>query len=209
MLSALFVTLAANFFYGIMPARWLCEFDELPTEMHLPGFRSGAGAFWSAAVLLLSFYANVKAGLSLFLAVVLVCVAAAAISDMEYMIIPDQLIAIAAAAAILLNIRSCESVTAGLRCSLEGAVCAGGLMLASALLSFFLYGTACIGFGDVKLMLVCGALAGSCLKAAFLFVAAVMSSTVFISFGLMLHRLRTDSFIPMAPFIALAAIICM
>jgi prepilin signal peptidase PulO-like enzyme (type II secretory pathway) len=82
-------------------------------------------------------------------------------------------------------------------------------MLVSALLSSLLYGTACIGFGDVKLMLVCGALAASCLKAAFVFAAAVIGSAVFISFGFIMHRLRIDSFIPMAPFIALAAIICM
>ena len=90
-----------------------------------------------------------------------------------------------------------------------GAITGGGLMLISTVLSSVFYGSGAIGAGDIKMMFVCGALAGSPEKAVIVFAAAVMSSALFISAGIITGRLHSGSFVPMAPFIALAAVMFM
>ena len=90
-----------------------------------------------------------------------------------------------------------------------GTIAGGGLMLISTALSSVFYGSGAIGAGDIKMMFVCGALAGSPEKAVIVFAAAVMSSALFISAGIITGRLHSGSFVPMAPFIALAAVMFM
>ena len=90
-----------------------------------------------------------------------------------------------------------------------GTIAGGGLMLISTALSSVFYGSGAIGAGDIKMMFVCGALVGSPEKAVIMFAAAVMSSALFISAGIIIRRLHSGSFVPMAPFIALAAVMFM
>lgn len=230
---------SAAWLYMAMPARWLCEFDELPGEMHMSGFRGAGSMLARSARVLIVFLAAVYAflmGGSVWGGVAVVFLAAAAFSDMDYMIIPDQMMWAAAACSLA---GACEGgwradagsfggnmgcahfaggraglfegwtgpAAAETLCTVEGALTGGGLMLVSAVLSAAFYGAGAIGTGDIKMMLVCGALAGSPEAAAVMFAAAIMSSALFITAGLLAGHLKSSNFVPMAPFIALATVI--
>ena len=241
-MGAAVVSAAARGLYMALPARWLCEFDEAPCELHMAGFRGAVGAPGRACkafvVFMAAFYVFAVAGGPLWGGAAVVFLAAAAFSDMDYMIIPDQLLWAAAACALAgACARGCgdagglaafwggrahmaggsagflgewAGAAAGrLAGAAMGAITGGGLMLLSAVLSSVFYGAGAIGAGDVKMMLVCGALVGAPEKAVMMFAAAVISSALFITAGLAAKRLTNESFIPMAPFIALAAVIFM
>ena len=87
-----------------LPAHWLCEFDEAACELHMPGMRGAGGAPGHACkafvVFMAAFYVFAVAGGSLWGGAAVVFLAAAAFSDMDYMIIPDQLLWAAAACAL-------------------------------------------------------------------------------------------------------------
>ncbi len=238
--GAAIVSASARGLYMALPARWLCEFDEAPCELHMAGFRGAGGAPERAvkalAVFLAALYIFIAGGVSVWGGAAGVFLAAAAFSDMDYMIIPDQLMWAAAGCALagacahgvvdagglegFLMGRAhltggsvgfwrgwADAAAAGLTGVAMGALTGGGLMLLSAVLSSVFYGAGAIGAGDIKMMLVCGALAGAPEKAVMMFTVAVISSALFITAGLAAKRLTNESFIPMAPFIALAAVI--
>lgn len=227
--------------YMTMPAGWLCEFDELPGEIHMPGFRGAGGMLVRSTRILSVFLAAVYVfgvGGSVWGGVAVVFLAAAAFSDMDYMIIPDQMMWAAAACSLAAaceggwwadagsirgdmgcaHFAGCSAglfdgwtgpAVADVLCTAEGALTGGGLMLISAVLSAVFYGAGAIGTGDIKMMLVCGALTGSPEEAAVMFAAAIMSSALFITVGLLAGYLTSSSFVPMAPFIALATVLFM
>lgn len=238
------VALLARRLYMALPARWLCEFDEAPCELHMAGFRGAGGAVERAAksgvVFAAAFYVFWAAGVSVWGGAAAALLAAAAFSDMDYMIIPDQVMWAAAACALagacargFGDAGGLEAVlgragpagggaftggfwgewggaaVARLKDAGAGALTAGGLMLLSAVVSGAFYGSGAIGTGDIKMMLVCGALTGSPEKAVMMFAAAVIGSALFIACGLAFKRLSSGSFVPMAPFIALAAVLFM
>ncbi len=219
-IGAAVVSTGARGLYMALPARWLCEFDEAPCELHMAGFRGAGGAlvqFGKAlAVFLAALYVFMVGGVSVWGGAAVVFLAAAAFSDMDYMIIPDQLMWAAAGCALagacahgVVDVGGLEGIFTGLTDAAMGASAGGGLMLLSAVLSSVFYGAGAIGAGDIKMMLVCGALAGAPEKAVMMFAVSVMSSALFITAGLAAKRLTNESFIPMAPFIALAAVIFM
>ena len=242
MAAAAAVSMCAQRLYMAAPARWLCEFDEAPCDMHMPGFRGAGGApvmlCRAFAVYAAAVYVFLTAGVSLWGGAAVVFLAAAAFSDMEYITLPDQMLGAAAACALagacargagdaggiyeFLGWRAhftggsagfwgewAGAAAARIADSAKGALASGGLMLMSAALSSVFYGSGAIGAGDIKMMLVCGALVGSPEKAVMMFAAAVMNSALFISAGIIIRRLHGGSFVPMAPFIALAAVIFM
>ena len=241
-IGAAVVSAAARRLYMALPAHWLCEFDEAACELHMPGMRGAGGAPGRACkafvVFMAAFYVFAVAGGGLWGGAAVVFLAAAAFSDMDYMIIPDQLLWAAAACALAgACARGCgdagglaafwggrahlaggsagflgewAGAAAGrLAGAAMGTIAGGGLMLISTALSSVFYGSGAIGAGDIKMMFVCGALAGSPEKAVIVFAAAVMSSALFISAGIITGRLHSGSFVPMAPFIALAAVMFM
>lgn len=214
---------AAAAVYMRLPAGWLCDFDEAPCELHMPGFRGTfsrtAGAAFFVCVSLAAFAVYSAAGLYPWTAAALICLAAAALSDIEYMIIPDQLLLAAAICALAAaGARGMTEAASGVllytcgasvKAAALGALAGGGLMLLSALAAAVFYGAGAIGTGDIKMLFVCGALAGSPERAVMLFAASCFGSALFISVGIVAGRLRREAFIPMGPFIALAATLCM
>ncbi len=219
-MGAAVVSAAARGLYMALPARWLCEFDEAPCELHMAGFRGAGGApeqYGKAlAVFLAALYVFMVGGVSVWGGAAVVFLAAAAFSDMDYMIIPDQLMWAAAGCALagacahgVVDAGGLGGICTELTAAAMGASAGGGLMLMSAVLSSVFYGAGTIGAGDIKMMFVCGVLVGAPEKAVMMFAVSVMSSALFITAGLASKRLTNESFIPMAPFIALAAVIFM
>lgn len=82
-------------------------------------------------------------------------------------------------------------------------------MLLSSLCAAVFYGSGSIGAGDIKMMAVCGLLAGTPAAAVLLFMTSCIALSVFIAAGMTAGRLSPGSFVPAGPFIALAAVIFM
>lgn len=230
--------------YMRIPARWLCEFDELPGEVHMPGMRGawkGAERFSIFALIFVGALFCFFKDISALKCAAVICLFAAALCDTEYMIIPDQLLAAALAAAFLMAAAAgfaeqsgslqlwlglpegggsapltrvsgllhdvAAYAAGGVMDAAAGAACSGGLLALSALFAAAFYGTGSIGMGDIKMMAACGALAGAPSRAALMFTTAVLSSAAFISAGILSKKIYSNNFIPMAPFITMAAII--
>lgn len=120
--AALIITAASLILYKRLPARWLCEYDEFPEELHLPGFRA-AGTGLQRAAVFAGVWGLVFAGLVLrsrgmrasagvfgdgggAFAVclpVMILFVTAALCDGAYKILPDQLVLGAAAGAAVLR----------------------------------------------------------------------------------------------------------
>lgn len=238
------VSAVAVILYMRMPARWLCEFDELPSELHMPGMRgswAGTAQYAVFAVVFCAALIGFGGGVSITKCAAVCCLLAAALSDAEYMIIPDQLLVIVLAAAFLSAAgegvaeqfsadslqclvglpagggsaeltcgsdffrATAASAAGGVRDAAAGAACCGALALISSLCAAS--GKSAIGAGDIKMLTVCGALSGAPGRAALIFSASVLFSAAFISFGIILKKIRPSSFIPMAPFITLATVL--
>ena len=171
--GALIITACSIALYKKMPALWLCEYDEYPEEMHLPGFRDRMKPLQKAAVPAV-LWALVFTGLQLraggcggflwrtpasgpaLLSVlpVMILLVTAALSDAAYRILPDQLVAGAAFFA------------AAVRCAAAGAqgfAAGGGLWAAAAAVPGVLWdcglGAAAGGF-LMLLCILCGLLTG-------------------------------------------------
>lgn len=229
-----------------MPARWLCEFDELPSELHMPGIRgswTGAARYAVFAAVFFAALIGSSGGVSIIKYAAMCCLLAAALSDAEYMIIPDQLLAVVLAAAFLSAAgegaaeqfsagslqclaglpagggsaeltcgsgflhTAAASAAGGVRDAAAGAACCGALTLISSLCAAAFNGKSAIGAGDIKMLTVCGALSGAPGRAALIFSFSILLSGIFISFGIILKKIRIGSFIPMAPFITLATVL--
>ena len=141
----------------------------------------------------------------LYFVMISVLLAAAALSDIDYCIIPDQLSAgVAALAALYAAV--CGS-PAGAASGAAGAAC---LILLSALLGRIVSGQEAFGMGDVKLMAACGAAAGSpggdwMTASAVFFSASVISSAVWFALLLIFRKSEPGASHPMAPWIAASA----
>lgn len=151
-----------------------------------------------------------------------ICLILAALSDLDYLIIPDQItgalfllalvrFAFLPAAASLISgfsQQASSDFTDGLLTALSGAALAGGLMLLAALPARLICGSGALGVGDIKLLSACGAVVGGS-RALLLYVIAVFSSAIFMAAGLAAGKFALRSAHPMAPWIAAATVICM
>lgn len=156
------------------------------------------------------------------LTAILICLILAALSDLDYLIIPDQItgalfllalvrFAFLPAAASLISgfsQQASSDFTDGLLTALSGAALAGGLMLLAALPARLICGSGTLGVGDIKLLAACGAVVGGS-RALLLYVIAVFSSAIFMAAGLAAGKFALRSAHPMAPWIAAATVICM
>ena len=123
------------------------------------------------------------------------------ISDIEYMIILDEVIAVASITIILL-----ELIFYGLTFTAEkvlSAVLAFATMYIIKLLGDKLFKRESMGGGDIKLMFLFGLVLGYSLSICDIFLAT------FIAFPIAIYLLisRRDNLIPFGPFLAMAAIL--
>lgn len=233
--AQIFVSAGVSYFsievYRRLPAVWLCEYNELPGEEHAPENRCGnrIAAFfilWISCTVLhfLTFRKNYCIGEAayreFFLLAWFIILVTAALSDMDYMIIPDQCCAAAAVSAVI-------RTTAGIFYGSDGAdlpaifvpaaggtVLAGILMAASMLLGRAAARAESIGMGDLKLFAACGACVGACFPKTWpdavlvFFVLAVMLNAVWSAVMILLRRTEYGGSLPFGPWIAAAALFC-
>lgn len=249
--------------YCHLPDAWLCDFDEKPGPAHLPENRCPrrrlslfcmAATVFAALMMKLqglqqedpgillppgeegwvpSVYAIREILLLLLAAAILL---PAALSDADYYIIPDQLCALAAAAALLEGFFQGDGrglLSSSIEETLSFSLSAGGMRFlpvrpaAGGLLCFLLLllsfglgrlfsGKEGLGMGDVKLMTACSALASSAagpedwaLASFSVYSCSVMSSAVWFSLLLLSGRAFYGEARPMAPWIVLSTLIVM
>ena len=244
--------------YRCLPDSWVCDFNESPGPVHRSDNRCPRRRLslfcMSAAVFFLMLLkirgisldpsgpaAEGKCALSslpfwecVFFILSALILLPAALSDIDYYIIPDQICVLTAAAALLNGviqeagqgtgslsadeavsfILSSSGLLSAFLLPAAGGLLCGFLMLLSCGLSRLFSGKEGVGMGDVKLMTACGALASSAAgqetwAAASLsvFVVAVMSSAVWFSILLLSGRVSYGEACPLAPWIVLSSLL--
>lgn len=125
----------------------------------------------------------------------------AIVSDIEYMIILDEILTISSFIVIALNIIFFGFETAAV--NLAHGIGAFLLMFAIKLIGDFIFKKESLGGGDIKLMFLFGLVLGFPMSIATIFLAT------FIAFPIALYILfsRKDNMIPFGPFLSIAAII--
>lgn len=217
--------------YCRLPSEWLCDYHEIPGPEHLPGNRCRNR---KAAFLLLWIFCAVLHFLTFrekydsfemvcrefFLLTWFIILVTAALSDIDYMIIPDQCCAAALLPAVLRMVwelhpeMTARAVRSAFFSTAGGALLAGVLMASSMLLGRAAAGAESIGMGDLKLITVCGACIGAVFPETWsdavlvFFVIAVMINAVRSAALLALRRIKYGDRLPFGPWISAAALFC-
>ncbi len=200
-----------------IPAKWLCDYDEEPSQELLSGVRfkmkpygviMGVVLAVLSAALMLTNMLTLRSVLGVILFWTLVLIAAA---DIKYQIIPDQF---TVAAAVVCVAYAVTDVIADNVFSdkwydpLIGLAVGGGILMIMDLFSFAVLKKEGFGFGDIKLLAALGILFGW----KYIIVVMVMASLVAAVHFLILifkHNGKMDegSYLPMAPYLCLGAMI--
>ena len=217
----------AYWIYRRLPDHWLCEYGEAPSEIHRPEHRCAnskrtllllTAAVWMA---LLSVFIRRTGGildsaygqwteLSYMMLMSLILLPSV-LSDLDYLIIPDQTCAAAAAAAVL-KVGLMDGFS-GVTDAAAGGLTCGVLAWISAAVPSFLTGSESMGMGDLKLLTACGAAAAASaeegtgyMAGISVFSGAVLMSAVWFSLLLLLGKSCCGDARPMAPWIVFSAL---
>lgn len=195
--------------FNRLPAKWLCDYGEEPSEQLLDTSRQRIKSHpWKPMLTALFFAVNLYIGaLSghdvAYMLPVTVCIwllLMIAAADGKYSIIPDQLL-------VFLMLMSAAFVPFGaeLRPMLAGAGVGAGLMLAVAVAGYFVSGRESLGFGDVKLMAAVGLISGfyGCIL---IMAAGSLAAGLWFMSGMLRGKLKSGDMKPLGPFLAGAAI---
>jgi prepilin signal peptidase PulO-like enzyme (type II secretory pathway) len=195
---------AVRIFNG-MPAKWLCDYDEQPDERHLPPRVSKypwaplfSLVFATAAfkALLISWAYGAAALCALWFLLLI------GLSDGKYRIIPDQFVILLAATGIgFAAIGRGDTGEYAFLSPIFGALAGGGVFLLLILLGRLIAKREIMGFGDVKLMAVCGLIAGLSGIVAIMIMTA-LSSAAILSLRLARGGIKTTDESALGPFIA-------
>ncbi|MDO5490809.1 MAG: A24 family peptidase [Bacillota bacterium] len=219
--------LSAVYIFNRMPASWLCEYGEEPSEgLKNRSVQRVKGWPWRwvycglfACLSLRMLFAQVQRPLAGFtglpeptvqlisqgqiaLASLFACWAMLIIglADLKYMIIPDQFV-------IMLAISSLGVLPlyGSIGQPLGGLVLGGGTMLAVALLGRLTFHKDVMGFGDVKLCAAMGLCLGlRCMLIAL--AAGCLASGIGAAIGLARRKYRRDEMKPLGPYLCGAGI---
>lgn len=191
----------AVYIFNHMPAKWLCDYNEKPSQELLdPQIQRVKGFPWrwvyaagfSCLMVRLMFFDVQFAAAGLFACWALLIIG---LADLKYMIIPDQFVLMLAAAA-------CGFIPfhENLWQPALGAVIGGGVMLLTLLLGGALFKKEVMGWGDVKLFASLG-LALGCKGAVFVLITASLHSGIAAAMGIAKKRYDKNDSIPLGPYI--------
>ncbi len=224
------VIAAARGFYNRLPAHWFCDYDELPWEMHMPGFRGNQGYMFYGSVgflLALEFvkiftafeevYKGCNVGYIIsqmlyLLVFLIICIVAVivSLSDIDYMIVPDQFVlglGMAAMAIVVTDFAVAENVRGEVIELLWGGIIGAGLMVLTGFVGVLSNKGFSAGFGDVKLMAVCGAVVGG--KVFLMYIVMALGSGLYFCVKVMAGKVKYGAVQPLAPWICGAMVLCM
>ena len=209
--------------YLSLPPAWLCEYGEeagiLQAKENRCRRKHLARAVITAVIFLLiqplvweadAAFANTwlsSIANSLYFITAAVILSSAALSDVDYCIIPDQTCAAAAALGVVY-----AAAAGSIKGAALGAVFTAGLIILSALLGRLVSGQESFGMGDIKLMAACGAIVSGAARGAWLTSAAVffsmsvILSAVWFAVLMLFRKADLGTSRPMAPWIAVSAL---
>ena len=191
----------AVYVFNKMPAGWLCDYDEEPSEeLKSPYIQRVKGYPWRwiyaagfcCLLVKLSFFDVQFAAAALFACWALLIIG---LADLKYMIIPDQfviMVALSAFGFIPFHDTIWQPVI--------GAAIGGGIMLITALIGKIAYKKDVMGFGDVKLFASLG-LALGVKGIVIVLTGASICSGVAAIIGLASGKYKKDDVKPFGPYI--------
>lgn len=196
--------LSAVYVFNHMPAKWLCDYDEEPSEELLdrsrkrlkeypakfvfPAAFSIAGVYLCNQDYVFGFAALFELWLLLMIS----------LSDSKYMIIPDQFVIFLALFAFPMSVYRSD-----VEDMIFGALLGAGIMLLVSIIGKLFMKKSVLGFGDVKLMGAIGLSAGLYGTAIILVLTSLISAGYF-AIGMARGSIKRGDEKPLGPFIALS-----
>ena len=196
-----------------IPAAWLCDYDEEPSEELKNGIRfkmkpTGIVISVTAAVVFACTALSVGISAELPVALILYCfLLLISASDAKYTIIPDQFTIAAAILSLVfavIDFLTDKSFITTWYSPLLGAVCGGAILMLLDLFSTLIFKKAGFGFGDVKLMAALGLMFGLKYILVLLVIASFAAAINFLVI-IFAGKAKKGIYLPMGPYICLAA----
>ncbi len=197
------MTALAYLIINRIPAKWLCDYNETPSEELLSGKRISylptapvVSVLVSAALVMCRLQFNKGFDvLFLMMALVIMCCLLIAISDLKYQIIPDQFTVALGVFGLLLSlydiIRGFGFFHHGWWSPLAGAAMGAAAMIGIDLLAMVIYHREGMGFGDVKLFAAIGLLTGFP-GTIYTLILSVLTATVFFVAIIVISKIRSS-----------------
>ncbi|MBQ3692459.1 MAG: prepilin peptidase [Clostridia bacterium] len=200
-----------------IPAKWLCDYNETPSEELLGGNRYKVkptgiimGAVLAAAMFSTAIVTGLKATLPCVMLLYAVMLLIAA-SDAKYTIIPDQFtIAVAVISLIFaaVDFFTGKNFITSWYSPLLGAAVGGGVLLGLDLLSTLVFKKEGFGFGDVKLMAALGLMLGLKYIIILLLLSAFAAAIHFL-YLIFAGKAKKGIYLPMGPYICIGTVFTM
>lgn len=195
---------SAVYVFNNMPARWLCDYEEEPSdEKFIPGRQRMNSHPWKltfsamfAAMAIFLCYRDILYAVTAIAQLWLLLIIA--VSDRKYSIIPDQFVIFLALSSIGFSYHFGD-----IKGMILGALMGGGAMLLVALTGRLVTKQEALGFGDVKLMAAIGLTAGIYGSAFVLVVSSFLSGAVF-TYKIVRKQIKRGEMQPLGPYIAFA-----
>ena len=195
----------AVYFFNKMPASWLCDYGETPSEELLnPTTQRIKSNPWKYLFSMGFVILNTKLVVddwqfALAASAALWILLELALSDKKYSIVPDQLLILLAVTAI-----GVIPFHSSWKAPLLGALIGFSIMMLIALVGKLAYRRDTLGGGDIKLFSALGLIAGP-KGILFIFAATTLLSAACFAYLLAKKRVKITDSLPMVPYIATAA----
>lgn len=198
----------AVYFFNRMPGKWLCDYDEEPSQELLhPTCQRVKSTPWKYVFTGFFIVAGITMGLQnpLYAFPALIAIwllLEMSIADIKYMIVPDQLIML----LVLTGLGFIRHHAFGVMDCLLGAAVGFGVLLIIVLISKIFYKEPAVGGADIKLFAALGLALGTDGIIAVFVISTFLSAGHFIWMMVKKGAKLTDER-PMVPYIAAAATI--
>ena len=203
---------------NVVPAKWLCDYDEEPGESLL-GTRyifKQSGIYTSALFAIFNLGIFAFFGYSfytIFFLLISYTMLLITMSDFKYTIIPDQFTIALAVLCVALAITDLLTDQIFIKewWSIPlGAICGGGVLMLINLFSILILKKAGMGFGDVKLMLALGACLGFPMVFSGLLLAVLVAFVyIFLLIKKAVSKNEVSSYFPFGPFLCIGSLCSM
>ena len=186
------LTFLAYMIINKAPAKWLCDYNEVPS----PELLSGQRVNYKKSGIILSFVVSACLVLCrlqfnkgfdiyfIFLSLIIFTAVMITVSDMKYTIIPDQFTVLLGVLALIISIydlvRGYNILHQSWWSPIAGAAMGGIVMILIDLLGMLIYKKDGMGFGDVKLFFAVGILTGFPGTIYVLIISIVVAAICFI-----------------------------
>ena len=198
----------AVYFFNRMPGKWLCDYDEEPSQELLhPTCQRVKSTPWkyvfTGFFVVIGITLGLQNPLYAFPALIAIwLLLEMSIADIKYMIVPDQLIML----LVITGLGFISHHAFGVMDCLVGAAVGFGVMLLIAVIGRLMYKKPAVGGADVKLFAALGLVLGTDGIVAVFVISTFLSAGHFIWMMVRKGAKLTDER-PMVPYIAAAAAI--